>query len=237
MTRVLACVAAVLLAAVANVAVADPAARWDGCTQKAGDLRFRAADGTRLVGHRFGSGTTAVVLVHQRRGSLCQWVPYAKRLASLGYTTFAFDLRGYGESQSRHYPANQRYGGDVAAAVKLVRGLGAHKVFLVGASLGGSAAISAAANTLPLVDGVVSVSGAADLAGAIDAVRRVRAPSLFLAGADDTDFANDARRLYAASPALDKELEVLPGVAEHGTQLVAARSRARSLIESFLRTR
>lgn len=237
MIRVLACVAAVLVAAVANVAAADPASRWDGCTTKSGDLRFRAADGTKLVGHRFGSGTTAVVLVHQRRGTLCQWVPYAKRLAGLGYTAFAIDLRGNGDSQSRSYPANQRYGGDVAAAVKALRRLGAHKVFLVGASLGGSATISAAANTRPFVDGVVSVSGAADLAGAIDAVRHVQIPSLFIAGGDDTDFANDARRLYAASTAQDKTLEVLPGAYEHGTQLVAARSSVRSLIENFLRAR
>jgi alpha-beta hydrolase superfamily lysophospholipase len=234
--RLVAVAVAVLVAAVANVAPADPAARWDGCTPKAGDVRFSAADGTKLVGHRYGSGTTAVVLVHQIRGSICQWAPYAKRLAGLGYTAFALDLRGNGDSQRRAYPANQRYGGDVAAAVKAVRRLGAREVFLVGASLGGSAAISAAANTRPAVDGVVSVSGAADLAGAIDAVTRVQVPSLFVAGADDTDFANDARRLYAASSAKDKTLEVLPGAYEHGTQLVAARSSVQALIEKFLRT-
>jgi alpha-beta hydrolase superfamily lysophospholipase len=177
------------------------------------------------------------VLVHQRNGSICQWVPYAKRLAGLGYTAFAIDLRGNGDSQRRAYPANQRYGGDVAAAVKAVRRLGARKVFLVGASLGGSAAINAAANTRPLVDGVVSVSGAADLADAIGTVGRVQAPSLFIAGSDDTDFANDAKRLYEASTAKDKTLEVLPGAYEHGTLLVAGRSRVRSLIENFLSTR
>jgi alpha-beta hydrolase superfamily lysophospholipase len=234
--RLVVCTAAAVVAAVANVAPAVPAARWDGCTPKTGDIRFSAADGTKLVGHRFGSGTTAVVLVHQIRGSICQWAPYAKRLAGLGYTAFALDLRGNGDSQHRAYPANQRYGGDVAAAVKAVRRLGAREVFLVGASLGGSAAISAAANTRPAVDGVVSVSGAADLAGAINAVTRVQVPSLFVAGADDTDFASDARRLFAASPAKDKTLEVLPGAYEHGTQLVAARSSVRSLIENFLRT-
>jgi pimeloyl-ACP methyl ester carboxylesterase len=236
-TRVLACAAAVLVAAVANVAGADPAARWDGCTPRVGDLRFQAADGTKLVGHRFGRGKTAVVLVHQSRGSLCQWEPYAKRLAGLGYTAFALDLRGYGDSQSRSWPANQRYGGDVSAAVKLVRQLGARKVFVVGASLGGSVAISAAANTRPLVDGMISVSGAADLAGAIGAVSHVQVPSLFIAAAGDTDFANDAKRLYAASTVQDKTLEVLPGAYEHGTQLVGARSGVRSLIENFLRSR
>jgi len=68
-------------------------------------------------------------------------------------------------------------------------------------------------------------------------VTRVQVASLFVAGADDTDFASDARRLYAASPAKDKTLEVLPGAYEHGTQLVAARSSVGRLIENFLRTR
>jgi alpha-beta hydrolase superfamily lysophospholipase len=226
--------AALLCAAVLALVPAQPASSWDGCTPKAGDVRFRAADGTRLVGHRFGAGRTAVVLVHQRRGSLCQWVPYAKRLAGLGYTAFAIDLRGNGESQTRDWPANQRYGGDVAAAAKYLRSTGARKVFLVGASLGGSAAISGGANARPLVDGVVSVSGAADLAGAIDSVKRLTVPTLFIAGAKDTDFANDARRLYAASPAEDKTLDVIPGSYEHGVDLVAAQPRVRSLIERFL---
>jgi alpha-beta hydrolase superfamily lysophospholipase len=223
-----------LFAVVLALVPVRPAASWDGCTPRAGDVRFRAADGTKLVGHRFGTGKTMVVLVHQRRGSLCQWVPYAKRLASLGYTAFAIDLRGNGESQSRDWPANQRYGGDVAAAVRFVRGTGARKVFIVGASLGGSAAISGGANARPAVDGVVSVSGAADLAGAIDAVKHLTVPTLFVAGAKDIDFANDARRLYAASPAEDKTLEVLPGSYEHGVDLVAAQPRVRSLIERFL---
>jgi alpha-beta hydrolase superfamily lysophospholipase len=211
-----------------------PASSWDGCTPKAGDVRFRAGDGTKLVGHRFGTGSTAVMLVHQRRGSLCQWVPYAKRLAGLGYTAFAIDLRGNGESQMRDWPANQRYGGDVAAAAKVLRAAGAKKVFLVGASLGGSAAISGGANARPAVDGVVSVSGAADLAGAIDAVKHLTVPTLLIAGAKDVDFANDARRLYAASPAKDKTLVVLPGSYEHGVDLVARQPRVRSLIERFL---
>jgi pimeloyl-ACP methyl ester carboxylesterase len=171
--------------------------------------------------------------VHQRNGSLCQWVPYAKRLARLGYTAFAIDLRNNGESQSRDWPANQRYGGDVAAAAKFLRASGARKVFLVGASLGGSAAISGGANARPAVDGVVSVSGAADLAGAIDSVKHLTVPSLFIAGARDVDFASDARRLYAASPATDKTLDIVPGSYEHGVDLVAAQPRVRSLIERF----
>lgn len=176
-----------------------------------------------------------MVLAHQTRGSLCQWVDYARRLDRLGYLAFPFDFRGYGESQSRDYPANLRYGGDVAAAVHAVRHLGASKVYVVGASLGGSAVLSAGVNVRPKVDGVVSVSGAADLANAVASVPRLHAPALYLAGARDVDFASDARRLYAATPRGNRRIEILPR-GEHGVDLVAASPRARALIERFFRT-
>src|SRR5262249_16327067 len=204
-------VVAALLAAQAGAAHAA-----DGCTPRAGDLRFRAADGTRLVGHRFGRGTTAVVLAHQSDGDLCQWAPYAGRLAPHGHPVLPFDLRNAGGWQARHYPANQRFGGDVAAAAAEARRLGARRIFLVGASLGGSAVLQAAANARTPVAGVVSVSGAADLANASASVGRIRVPVLFLAAKSDRDFAADARRLYAATPPGRKSLVVVPGF-EHGT--------------------
>jgi alpha-beta hydrolase superfamily lysophospholipase len=224
-----------LTALAAALGGAQPARAVDGCTPASGDVRFRAADGTHLVGHRFGSGTTAVVLVHQSDGNLCQWVPYARRLSRLGYLALAVDLRGYGASQVRHYPANQRLVGDVAAAVREARALGARKVFLLGASLGGSAVVAAAANTRPPVAGVISVSGSADLVDALASARRVRVPALLLAATGDRDFAPDVARLYTALGSSHKSRAVLPGY-EHGVQLVAASKRARGLIEAFLRS-
>jgi pimeloyl-ACP methyl ester carboxylesterase len=207
---------------------------WDQCTPRQGDLRFRAADGTRLVGHRFGSGRVAVVLAHESRGWLCEWVPYAKRLAARGYLAFAFDFRGYGESQA-HPTSNVRIDLDVAAAAKTVRGLGAKKVFLVGASIGGSAVLRAAADARPPVNGVVSVSGAADLVDAIAAVKRLRVPALFVAGRFDPDFAAEARRLYTATASKDRKL-VIVARGEHGSRLVAANASVRATIEAFLRS-
>lgn len=227
---------AVLVALLACSPAPHPAAAWDGCTPEAGDVRFSAADGTRLAGHAYRSGTTAIVLVHQRNGTMCQWSSYAQRLARLGYRAVTIDLRNNGDSQLRDYPANQRYGGDVVAAIRYVRTHGAKKVFVLGASLGGSAAIDGAANARPAVNGVISVSGAADLVDAIEAMKRVRAPSLFVAAAGDRDFATDAHRLYDASSAKGKKIDVVPGAFEHGTQLVAASNRIRREIETFLRS-
>lgn len=207
----------------------------DGCTPASGDLHLRAADGTRLLAHRFGSGRTAVVLAHQSDGTLCQWVPYAKRLAARGYTAVVFDFRNAGGSQAVPWTATRRLGGDVAAAVRAARAGGARRVFLVGASLGGSAVISAGANVRPQVSGVVSVSGSADLADALVAAKRLRVPALYLAAKGDRDFAADVPRLAAATSSRHEAL-VLPGY-EHGVQLVAASARARKLIETFLRTR
>jgi|KBSMisStaDraftv2_1062788.scaffolds.fasta_scaffold253046_1 pimeloyl-ACP methyl ester carboxylesterase len=206
----------------------------DGCTPAGGDLHLRAADGTRLLAHRFGSGKTAVVLGHQSDGTLCQWVPYAKRLASRGYTAIVFDFRNAGGSQTVPWTATRRLGGDVAAAARAARAAGATKVFLVGASLGGSAVVSAGANVRPPVAGVVSVSGSADLADALVAAKRLRVPALYLAAKGDRDFAPDVARLAAVTHS-PHEAIVLPGF-EHGVQLVAASPRARALIETFLRT-
>jgi alpha-beta hydrolase superfamily lysophospholipase len=210
-----------------------------GCV-RAGELRFEAADGTRLVGHRFGKGTTAVVLGHQSDGDLCEWLPYARRLAGLGYFVFPIDFRGAGLSQARTGPAADRLAADLAAATKTLRRLGKRKVFLVGASMGGIASLVAGANVTPPVDGVVSLSAPARFRG-LDAVRtapRLRVPVLYLAAEGDDnagyDFSEDARAMHAATAAADRRLEILPGRL-HGVALLAGSPRARSLVEGFLK--
>jgi dienelactone hydrolase len=204
-----------------------------------GDVHFEAADGTRLIGHRFGRGTTAVVLAHQSRGSLCQWTSYARRLASRGYVAFAFDFRNNGLSQQVGYRRSQRLAGDVVAAAKYIRSRGAKKVFLVGASMGGTAVLAGGANTRPPVAGVVSLSGPASFGGvdAAAAVPRLRVPVLYVAAKDDAGggFANDAQALYSATPASDKAIEILPG-SDHGVSLVSSPGPARDLVEQFLRS-
>ncbi len=231
---------AILVLAVCAATVHAPtgAARPSHACAKKGALRFKAADGTRLAGHRFGHGTTAVVLAHQSNGNVCQWAPYARRLASLGYLAIAFDFRGHGDSQYRRYPASRRLAGDVSAAVKVARRLGAKKVVLVGASLGGIAVVVAAANTRPPVDGVISLSGPANFGGidAVAASRRLQVPVLYVAGDDDDGFTEDARKLYQATAETDKALELVPGP-EHGVQLVSHAGRARTLVETFIAAR
>ena len=137
-------VLAALLVVAASTAGAAPQQAQHQCV-RGGELFFNAADGTKLVGHRFGKGTTAVILTHQSEGDLCDWLPYAKRLATRGYFAFPIDFRGYGFSD---VPAAgpYRYTQDIAAAAKALRKLGKQKILVVGASMGGIAAVVAGAN-------------------------------------------------------------------------------------------
>ena len=234
---------ACLLAAVLAVAVSTAGAatqRAEHSCVRGGELWFYAADGTKLVGHRFGKGTTAVILAHQSQGDLCDWVPYARRLAGKGYFVFPIDFRGYGFSQVRTGAAANRYAADLTAATRALRKLGKKKIFLAGASMGGIASLVAAVNVTPPVDGVVAVSAPARFRG-MDAVRtapRLRVPVLYLAAVDDDnagyDFSKDAETMHAATASADKRLELLPGPL-HGIALVDGSARAKAAVEGFLK--
>ena len=227
-----------LLALAASTAGAAPQRAEHDCV-KGGELFFNAADGTKLVGHRFGKGTTAVILTHQSEGDLCDWLPYAKRLAARGYFVFPIDFRGYGFSDVP-VAGPYRYTQDIAAATKALRKLGKRKIFVVGASMGGIAAVVAGANVTPSLAGVVSISSPARYRG-MDGVKagpRLRVPVLYLAAtADDNggyDFSQDAEAMFAKTAAKDKRLELLPGTA-HGIGLMTSSTKAKSLVETFLK--
>jgi alpha-beta hydrolase superfamily lysophospholipase len=228
-----------LLALAASTAGAAPQRVEHDCV-KGGELWFHAADGTKLVGHRFGTGTTAVILAHQSDGSLCDWLPYARRLAARGYFVFPIDFRGYGFSEPGFGTARQRYAQDIAAAVKALRGLGKKKIFVVGASMGGIAALAAAPSVSPPLAGVVSISSPRRYRGmdGIAAGKRLRVPVLYLAATDDDnvgyDFSEDAKALHAAAASKRKRLELLPGPL-HGIALVGGSAKARAAVEAFLK--
>lgn len=230
----------IVLAGAVAATAGRPAHTYPGCAAAPGpDLHLRAADGTRIVAHRWGTGTTAVVLVHQYPADLCQWAPYATRLAGLGYRALALDLRGFGRSQHRAYPASLRFAADIAATVKEARREGATRVVIVGASLGANAAVVAAANVRPLVDGMVSLSAPATFRlDAVAAAKHLQVPALYAAAEVDEggNYARDAKTMLDATPGSDKSIVIVPG-AKHGVALVAGPGRVRTAVENFLRSR
>lgn len=234
----LAVIVAVALAALGAAGTTSAEVARHPCVPKSAEIRFTAADRVRLAGIRLGRGRKAVVLSHQSRGDACQWIGYARRLARLGYLAIAIDHRGYGDSQSVGGRAGTRLPADVAAAVRFARARGAQKVFAVGASMGGTAVLTAAANIRPRLSGVVSLSAPTAFAymDALKTSPRLTVPALYLVGRDDADFVPSAQQLFDATASTDKAVHVLP-VGYHGVELMRSDAQARALVEEFLRLR
>ncbi len=192
------------------------------------------SDHVRLYGIEAGQGAVAVVLAHQGRSDLCEELPYAKTLASAGLRVLAFDFRGNGHSASprKHVLAYRR---DFAAALRHLRGGGAAHVFLIGASMGGAAAVQNAGG-LPLA-GVVSLSGTRLWPGfGINkpGTPALRAPLLYVGSKSDWRAPlKEARAILRTAGSRDKHSLFYRG-SLHGWQLVQDAPFARGARMSIL---
>jgi pimeloyl-ACP methyl ester carboxylesterase len=200
-------------------------------------LWLETSDGVRLYAVEAGDGPTAAVLAHQGGSNLCDTLDYAKTLLAKGLRVLAFDFRGSGLSQRPTRNA-LRLGYDLAAAVARAHADGGERVFLIGASMGGAAAVQNGAG-LP-VAGIVSLSGTRLWPGfGINkpGPRALRAPLLYLGSRDDSRAPfEEARTVVRTAGSQDKRSVFYPG-ALHGWQLVEGAhpgARARALILAWI---
>ena len=209
-------------------------------TDHAQVVRFRARDGVRLLGVTLGKGRVGVALGHESDGTLCNWMSFARTLARAGFRVVAFDFRNSRGSSGHVYGArSQNLDLDFVAATGVLRARGSSRVLLVGASLGGTAALVAGSEVAPSVTGVAALSAPAQWSARLDgdaAVKKLAAPVLFMAAQGDTDFANDAQTLYGEAASADKRLELVAG-ADHGTFILSGSSGKgpRTILLDFLR--
>ncbi|WP_191838349.1 alpha/beta hydrolase [Catellatospora chokoriensis] len=155
-----------------------------------------------------GTGDTAVMLLHQVDGTACQWYAFALILAQRGYRAIAPDI-------------TSRDAVDVAGAgIAHLRAAGAKRVFVIGASRGGTIALAAAAAASPPVDGVIALSAPTVYdADALTAVRKLDVPTILIAGDLDGSFADHAKELHDLSIAKHKKLIIRSSVS-HGVTLL-----------------
>lgn len=140
------------------------------------DVRFHArGDDVRLAAWYLGARQPrgAVVLVHGRGASkgnelTVQAMALVRRLLDAELSVLMLDLRGHGDSDAARltYGCNERL--DVLGAVDwlIERGYRPGTIGVLGASMGGSAAIAAAAEE-PAIGAVVSDSAFADFAAVL----------------------------------------------------------------------
>ncbi len=204
----------------AVVATADSISREVTFQSPADPEHGDAAPATvQLVGHVFGSGATGVILAHMRPADQTAWYPFAQSAAATGkFTVLTFDFRGFGasggEKEFEHLDT------DLAAALGYMKTtLKVDRVFLVGASMGGTASMVVGAREP--VAGIVSISSPAqfETLDALSAETRIGVPELFISSEHDVPAHNSLEQLVkAAEQSVDQQ--IYDGDA-HGTDLFA----------------
>lgn len=204
-------------------------------------VEFESSDGIRLEGRLFGDGPVGVVLSHMRPADQTSWWDFAEDLVDEGYLVLTYDFRGYCPGDVGGCSGGDQDLGeiwrDVVGAVGYLRSQGARRVVLIGASMGGTASLVAAAQDGMSADVVVTLSAPASFEGMVltpDVLTRVTAAKLFIAGNGDGSAPDDAQALYAESP-LPKRVEILT-TDDHGTDILDGNQsgRARTLILQYL---
>ncbi|HEY1127325.1 MAG TPA: alpha/beta hydrolase, partial [Actinomycetota bacterium] len=152
-------------------------------------VSFRSSDGLKLAGRVFGDGRVGVVLAHMFPADQTSWWAFARVLAPKGFTVLTFDFRGYcpggvaGCSEGERDVAAMWQ--DVLGAVDFMMTRGMVRVMLVGASIGGTASLLAAAQPGVPVVAIVALSAPQSFEGLTadhTVLGNVTAAKLFVAG-------------------------------------------------------
>jgi len=193
-------------------------------------VKFKTRDGLTLSGRLFGDGPVGVILAHMYPADQKSWSPTARTLSEQGYTVLTFDFRGYGLSGGvKDIP---KIDIDMQAALEYLRRTNS-KIFLVGASMGGTAALKTATQTR--VAGIAVASAPAEFMGLESgSTKNIKGPKLFMATGGDFTAPETARRFYneADEP---REIQILPG-ADHGTDMFGKQdSKALEILIDWLK--
>lgn len=177
------------------------------------------SDGVHLSGLALGTGDKGVLLSHEQGYSICSFLPLARELADAGYQVVLPEYRNHGASEST--ADNDNIDRDGAAALAELHRRGAHKVFIGGASCGGTASAILASRE-PDLAGLLIMSSPAHC-GPLDgvaAIRSVDVPTLMIVSPGDMDGAVQAQvqQLFDASPSTDKKL-IINDSGFHGTDM------------------
>lgn len=167
-----------------------------------------------------GTGPRVVVLANESDETLCSWLAFTARLVASGYRVVLWDYGGASPVA------------ELAGVTRRLRSSGAKRVVLMGASEGAKAALIAAAQTRPIVQGVVSLSAETTLQSVINVVtyvRHLRCPLLLVTAVQDPyGSAQAAGQFRRAARSQVKLLVPVPG-SDHGTALLSGKSAATTL--------
>lgn len=179
------------------------------------EISFTTTDGVALYGILYGQGEVALVLAPSYPGGTEGWRPFAESMASQGYRVFTFDFRGQGQSEGTSSPVDAST--DLAAAITVMRENIAERVVVMGAGLGGMAAIQSVPQSEGVI-GLVVLSSSRTFEGLeiTDAdLSALNIPSLWLGTRND--MTQNVEDMYNVAGGTDKQLWIYEGSSLHGT--------------------
>jgi alpha-beta hydrolase superfamily lysophospholipase len=131
------------------------------------DVTFSARDGVRLAGwYAPGRSSSAVLLLHGSHDTRVSTLSHLRMLAGAGYGVLAFDARGHGQSRGETNALGWRGSDDIAGAFAFLArepGVDAHRISLLGLSMGAEEGLRAAADGVPLAAVIADGAGASTL--------------------------------------------------------------------------
>ncbi len=197
---------------------ASPTSEPDFAGDGPWDVTFTTADGVMLVGRLFGHGDDVLVLIPTYPGGQSAWYGFAEVAAAQGYRVLSFDLRGYGASGGDR--ATISAPDDLAAAVAFLQEHEARRMMLIGAGVGGMAAIKVAAADEAAFAGLAVISSARAFNGLeiSDAdLAALTLPSLWIGTRND--MLQQVEEMYELASSAQKELWIYEGSSLHGTYI------------------
>ena len=200
-------------------------------------ISYTTQDGVEIKGRLFGRGQTGVVLAHMYPSDQTGWWAFARVLADNGYMALTFNFRGYGEGDSKSGTDKEvkLIDRDLEGALEFLEGRGASGLFLVGASMGGTASLKVAARRK--VAGVIVLSAPVEFKGISVKGERVRVPTLLMATKGDGSATHNIDSMVRVGIVGEQsETVIYEEGKEHGTHILKGRNadEARKRILGFL---
>ena len=179
-----------------------------------------------IRGTMVGDGDIAVVLAPMFGENRSSWMPFAKHLASLGYTALAFDFPGFGASTGEFNYTTTTF--DALAVIDFLLDQGYERIVCMGASIGASACYEVAV-LRPNLAGLVIISAPVETTSEEAAILLM--PKLLVTG-DELDVKGPMKENYQLLP-VPKQFEQI-NEKRHGTEMLNTGDELRDILVDFL---